>query len=135
MAGRGQLIGGSIRRGGISISKHIISLWEDQQIIRNFNKCKKILNVKNIIFFKLSLEFFTMTLFVSKIKNLLQTNQLIGKIDSPVSLIISFTLEIFMVDILNHLLSLLRKIGKKKIRTKYIKYIIKKKRRFKNFIQ
>ena len=120
---------------GFLISKHIISLWEDQQIIRNFNKCKKILNVKNIIFFKLSLEFFTMTLFVSKIKNLLQTNQLIGKIDSPVSLIISFTLEIFMVDILNHLLSLLRKIGKKKIRTKYIKYIIKKKRRFKNFIQ
>jgi|SouAtlMetagenome_1021521.scaffolds.fasta_scaffold22007_2 hypothetical protein len=74
-----------------------------------------------------------MTGLVSNIKGLLQANQSIGKIDSPVPLLISNTLEILVADLLYSSLSLIKKLGKKRIKTKHLKYIIKKKTRFRKF--
>jgi hypothetical protein len=74
-----------------------------------------------------------MAAIISKIKNLLQANQSIGKIDSPVPLILSTTMELFITDIITTSLSLIKKLKKKKIRTKHIKYILKNKIRFNNF--
>ena len=74
-----------------------------------------------------------MTGLVSTIKGLLQANQSIGKIDSPVPLLISNTLEILVADLLYSSLSLIKKLGKKRIKTKHLKYIIKKKTRFRKF--
>ena len=74
-----------------------------------------------------------MTGLVSNIKGLLQANQSIGKIDSPVPLLISNTLEILVADLLYSSLSLIKKLGKKRIKTKHLRYIIKKKTRFRKF--
>ena len=74
-----------------------------------------------------------MTRLVPNIKGLLQANQSIGKIDSPVPLLISNTLEILVTDLLYSSLSLIKKLGEKRIKTKHLKYIIKKKTRFRNF--
>ena len=76
-----------------------------------------------------------MPLLLSKIKNYLQENELIGKIDSSVPLIILKTLEIFLIDLFSTTVSLTKKLKKKKIRVKYLKYILKKKRRYGEFFK
>lgn len=70
---------------------------------------------------------------ISRIKNLLHSNKSIGKIDSPVPLIVLTTMEYFITDLITTSLSLIKRLKKKKIRTKHIKYILKKKIRFNNF--
>ena len=70
---------------------------------------------------------------VSNIKGLLQANQSIGKIDSPVPLMISNAIEIFITDLLYSSLCLIKKLGKRRIKTKHLKYILKKKMRFRKF--
>ena len=77
----------------------------------------------------------TMSLLGSKIKNLLQSNRSIGKIDSQVPGILSNTAEIFLTDLISTSLSLIYRLGKKKLRTKHLKYVLKKKFRFNNFIK
>jgi len=74
-----------------------------------------------------------MTGLVSNIKNLLQANQSIGKIDSPVPLLLSNSIEIFLADILYSSLSLIKKLKRKKLKTKHLKYVLKKKIRFREF--
>jgi len=73
-----------------------------------------------------------MALLISKIKSLLHTNQLIGKIDSPVPIILANTVEIFIIDLIGTSLSIIKKLGKKKLRTNHIKYVLNKKKRFKD---
>ena len=71
-----------------------------------------------------------MSIIETKIKNFLQANQLIGKIDPIVPKILSNTLEIFLSDILNFARCLVKKLKKKTIRTKHLKYVLKKRTRF-----
>lgn len=71
-----------------------------------------------------------MSILEIKIRNLLQSNHLIGKIDPLVPKILSNTLELFLSDILNSTVWLIQKIKKKTIRTRHIKFVLKKKIRF-----
>jgi histone H3/H4 len=71
-----------------------------------------------------------MTILEIKIKNLLQSNNLIGKIDPLVPKILSNALEFFLSDILNSTVWMIQKFKKKTIQTKYIKFVLKKKIRF-----
>jgi len=76
-----------------------------------------------------------MVVLLSKIKSLLHNNQLIGKIDSPVPHILSTTIELFLVDLISSSLSVIKKLEKKKLATKHIKYVLRKKVRFKDSIE
>ena len=76
-----------------------------------------------------------MVTLVSRVKNLLQSNKQIGKIDSSVPQILSNSIEFFLIDLLNSSFSLIRKLGKKKLKTRHIKYVLMKKMRFENISQ
>jgi hypothetical protein len=76
-----------------------------------------------------------MYIMISKIKNLLQTNKLIGKIDSIVPLALSNFIDFFLTDLIITSLSLIKRLGKKNLKTNHIKYILKRKNRFKTFLK
>ena len=68
-----------------------------------------------------------MSIIETKIKNFLQANELIGKIDPIVPKILSNTLEIFLSDILNFARCLVKKLKKKNNSNKAFKICFKKK--------
>lgn len=74
-----------------------------------------------------------MSTIETKIKNFLQANQLIGKIDPSVPKILLNTLEIFLFDVLIYAQLLVKKLKKNTIRTKHVKYVLKKKTKFSQF--
>jgi hypothetical protein len=69
-----------------------------------------------------------------KIKFFFQSNEKIGKMSKLVPSMIDRTIEIFIIDVLSELIT----IGQKKnikIKLKHLKYLIKKKKRFRKTFQ
>lgn len=75
------------------------------------------------------------TFSLSRIKNIIQSNEKIGKISISIPLMSNRVLEILLIDLFSEIIYFIRKKNLKKIKKKYIKYFQKKLKRFRNFIK
>jgi Dr1-associated corepressor len=68
---------------------------------------------------------------VKKIKNFIQRDQKIGKISSSTPIMISRLLEMLLIDILNEAACIMEKKKNNKLKKKFLKFVIIKKKIFK----